>query len=60
MAATHARVLKGTRMPGQMGSKKVTVKNLQVVEVNEEENLLLLKGAVPGAPGTYLEIVKSK
>jgi large subunit ribosomal protein L3 len=60
MAAYPARVLKGTKMPGQMGIKQVTVKNLQVVEVNEEENLLLLKGAVPGAPGTYLEIVKSK
>jgi large subunit ribosomal protein L3 len=60
MAAYPARVLKGTRLPGQMGNKQVTVKNLQVVEVNEEENLLLLKGAVPGANGTYLEIVKSK
>jgi large subunit ribosomal protein L3 len=60
MAAYPARVLKGMKMPGQMGNKQVTVKNLQVVEVNEEENLLLLRGAVPGAPGTYLEIVKSK
>jgi large subunit ribosomal protein L3 len=60
MAAYPARVLKGTKMPGQMGNKQVTVKNLQVVEVNEKENLLLLRGAVPGAPGTYLEIVKSK
>jgi large subunit ribosomal protein L3 len=60
MAAYPARVLKGMKMPGQMGNKQVTVKNLQVIEVNEEENLLLLKGAVPGAPGTYLEIVKSK
>jgi large subunit ribosomal protein L3 len=60
MAAYPARVLKGTRGPGQMGNKKVTVKNLQVVEVNEEENLLFLKGAVPGANGTYLEIIKSK
>jgi large subunit ribosomal protein L3 len=60
MAAYPARVLKGTRAPGQMGNKQVTVKNLEVVEVNEEENLLLLKGAVPGANGTYLEIVKSK
>ncbi len=44
MAAYPARVLKGTKGPGQMGNKRVTVKNLQVVEVNEEENLLLLKG----------------
>jgi large subunit ribosomal protein L3 len=60
MAAYPARVLKGTRGPGQLGNKRVTVKNLQVVEVNEEENLILLKGAVPGAIGSYLEIVKSK
>jgi large subunit ribosomal protein L3 len=60
MAASPARVLKGMKMPGQMGNKRITVKNLQVVEVNEEENLLLLKGAVPGTNGTYLEIVKSK
>jgi large subunit ribosomal protein L3 len=60
MAAFPARVLKGIGMPGQMGNKRVTVKNIQVVEINEEENLLLLKGSVPGAPGTYLEIVKSK
>jgi large subunit ribosomal protein L3 len=59
MAAYPARVLKGTRGPGQLGNKQVTVKNLQVVEVNEEENLLLLKGAVPGANGTYLEIVRA-
>jgi large subunit ribosomal protein L3 len=57
-AAYPARVLPGMKGPGQMGQKRVTVKNLQVAEVIEEENLLLLKGAVPGANGSYLEIVK--
>ena len=60
MAAYPARVLPGMKMPGHMGSEQVTVKNLQVVEINEEENLLLIRGAVPGSKGTYLEIVKSK
>ncbi len=60
MAAYPARVLPGTKMPGQMGNKQVTVKNLQVVEINEEENLLLVRGAVPGSKGTYLEIIKCK
>lgn len=60
MAAYPARVLPGMKGPGHMGSEQVTVKNLQVVEINEEENLLLIRGAVPGSKGTYLEIVKSK
>jgi large subunit ribosomal protein L3 len=60
MAAYPARVLAGTRGPGQMGQKQVTIKNLQVVDVIEEENLLLLRGAVPGANGSYLEIRKRK
>ena len=60
MAAYPARVLPGMKAPGHMGSEPVTVKNLQVVEINEEANLLLIRGAVPGSKGTYLEIVKSK
>jgi len=54
-----SRVLPGMRAAGHMGQERITVKNLQVVEVSEEENLLLLRGAVPGANGCYLEIVKS-
>ena len=60
MAAYPARVLPGMKGPGQLGAKQVTVKNLQVVEVIEEDNLLLLRGAVPGTNGTYLEIIKRK
>jgi len=54
-----SRVMPGMRAAGHMGQERITVKNLQVVEVSEEENLLLLRGAVPGANGCYLEIVKS-
>ena len=59
MSATPSRVLPGRRGPGHMGQERVTVRNLDVVEVIEDENLLLLRGAVPGTKGTYLEIVRS-
>lgn len=45
------RVFKGKKMSGHMGDERVTVQNLQVVRVDAERNLLLIKGAVPGAPG---------
>lgn len=50
------RVTKGRKMAGRMGGKRVTIKNLEVIEVNQGKNLLTLKGAVPGARGTLLEI----
>jgi large subunit ribosomal protein L3 len=50
------RVIKGTRMAGRMGSDTVTVKNLKVVEVNTNENILLVSGAVPGRKGTLVEV----
>lgn len=50
------RVLKGKKMPGRMGGKRVTVKNLQVVKVDPKNSLLAVKGAVPGRRGTLLEI----
>jgi len=55
-SATPSHVFKGTRMAGQMGSKRVTQRGLRVVEVDAERNLLLIRGAVPGAPGAVLEI----
>jgi large subunit ribosomal protein L3 len=55
-ATDAARVFKGTRKPGQMGAAKCTVKGLEVVQVDPERNLLLLKGAVPGANGGLLVI----
>ena len=50
------RVIKGRKMPGRMGFEKVTVKNLKVVKIDKENNLLAIKGAVPGRKGTLLEI----
>ncbi len=50
------RVQKGMRMGGRMGSDKITVKNLTVLQVNEKENLLIVAGAVPGRKGTLVEV----
>jgi large subunit ribosomal protein L3 len=47
-SAYPSRVIKGKKMPGQMGNARVTVKNLEVVDVRPDENLLLVKGAIPG------------
>ena len=52
------RVFKGKRMPGRMGSEKVTVKNLTVVAVDSDNNLLLVKGAVPGAKNSLVTLYK--
>jgi large subunit ribosomal protein L3 len=48
---TPGRVFKGKKMAGQMGDERVTTQNLEIVRVDEERNLLLIKGAVPGAAG---------
>jgi len=53
------RVLKGKRMAGHMGNERVTVRNLEVVQTDPERNLLLVKGAVPGANGGLLAIEKA-
>ena len=58
-SAWPSKVLKGMRGPGRLGGDRVTVKNLEIVEVIEDEDLLLVKGSVPGAPGSYVEIIKS-
>ena len=47
-ASDPSKVFKGKKMPGQMGNKKITIQNLEVVRVDAEKNLLLVKGAVPG------------
>ncbi len=54
------RVLKGKRMAGHMGDREVTVRNLKVVQADPERNLLLLKGAVPGANGGLVVIEKAR
>jgi len=57
--ATPSRVFKGKKLPGRMGGEKVTVQNLQVVRVDSDRNLLLLKGAVPGPRGTIVLVRQS-
>jgi|GEM_PF-79123 len=56
---TPGRVYKGRKMPGRMGGEKVTQKNVKVVDVDADKNLLLLKGAVPGKKGSFLVIRKA-
>lgn len=57
---TPGRVFKGLRMAGRMGGERVTVHNLEVVEADAERNLLLVKGAVPGARNSLLIIKKAR
>ena len=57
-ATTPGRVFKGKKMPGHMGAVKVTVQNLEVVRVDAEQNLILVKGAVPG-PKNSLVMIKN-
>jgi len=57
--ATPGRVQKGRKMPGRMGNQYVTIKNLKVVDVRPEMDLVLVKGAVPGAANSFLEIRKA-
>lgn len=55
-ATEPQRVLKGTRMAGRMGGNRVTVKNLKVLQVDKDTNTLIISGAIPGRPGTLVEI----
>jgi large subunit ribosomal protein L3 len=50
------RVIKGKKMAGRMGGERVTVKNLKIVKIDKENNLIAIKGAIPGRKGTLLEI----
>lgn len=56
MCATPSRVYKGMRLPGHMGCDTVTVKNLEVVRIDEELNLILVKGAVPGGKNGIVRV----
>ena len=59
-ATDPERVFKGRKLPGRMGGERVTIQGLEVVQVDPENNLLLLKGAVPGRKGSLLMIKGSK
>ncbi len=54
--STPSRVFKGKKMPGHMGNVQVTVQNLQIVKVDAENNLLLVKGSVPGPKKSLITI----
>ncbi|HZD60522.1 MAG TPA: 50S ribosomal protein L3 [Anaerolineae bacterium] len=58
-AATPSRVPKGRRMAGHMGSERVTSMNLEIVRVDPEQNIVLLKGAIPGAKGSLVMVKES-
>ena len=57
--SSPSRIFKGKGMPGQMGNEKVTVQNLEIVKVDAENNLIALKGAIPGPKGGIVSIVDS-
>lgn len=57
---TPGRVFKGKKMAGQMGNVKCTTQNLELVKIDNERNLLLIKGAVPGAPGSDVLVKSAK
>jgi large subunit ribosomal protein L3 len=59
-SAWPSRVFKGLRLPGQYGNERVTVKNLEVVDIRPEENLMLIRGAVPGSRSGLVGVRKSK
>ena len=60
MGTTPGRVLPGKKMAGQLGNKITTIQKLKVIQVNLEENILLIKGSVPGKPGNLLSVIPSE
>ena len=60
MGTTPGRVLPGKKMAGQLGNKTVTIKKLKIIDINTNENILIVKGSVPGKPGNLLTINMSK
>jgi len=60
MGTTPGRVLPGKKMAGQLGNQITTIKKLKVIQINSEENILVIKGSVPGKPGNLLSIVPSE
>ncbi len=59
-SAWPAKVIKGKKMPGHYGNERNTVKNLEIIDIRPEENLILIKGAVPGSKSGLIEIKKKK
>nr|QYB18926.1 ribosomal protein L3 [Climaconeis sp.] len=59
MGTTPGRVLPGKKMAGQLGNKLITIKKLKVIQINVEENMLIIKGSIPGKPGNLITISSS-
>ena len=60
MGTSPGRVLPGKKMSGQLGNKITTIKKLKVIQIDSDENILVIKGSVPGKPGNLLSIVPSE
>lgn len=60
MAAWPSKVIKGTKMPGRMGGEQSTVQNLRIVKIDQEKNVMLVKGAVPGSRDSIVIIRQAK
>jgi large subunit ribosomal protein L3 len=60
MGTTPGRVLPGKKMAGQLGNKMTTIQKLKVIQINSDENILVVKGSVPGKPGNLLSIHPSE
>ncbi len=59
-SAWPSKVFKGRKMPGQKGNERVTIQNLQVIDVRPEQNVILVKGSIPGPPNSLVIIKKAK
>ena len=59
MGTTPGRVLPGKKMAGQLGNKLTTVQKLKIIQINATENILVIKGSIPGKPGNLLSIIPS-
>jgi large subunit ribosomal protein L3 len=57
--SSPSRIFKGKKLPGHMGAKTVTVQNLEIVKIDVENNLIAIKGAIPGPNGGYVEVVSA-
>lgn len=60
MGTSPGRVLPGKKMAGQLGNKLISIKKLKIIQLNSKENILVVKGSVPGKPGNLLSITASK
>jgi large subunit ribosomal protein L3 len=56
MGTTPGRVYKGKKMAGQLGNKKITVSNLEIIKIESDKNILLVKGSIPGKPGNLVSL----